>query len=66
MPFQVLEITSNNSDEEGVALYASGLNEPDLAELLIHLLNKRPDIFPEKLSKLLRKRGILNGHLCPQ
>ncbi len=59
MPYQVLEISSRDPDVEDVALYASGLNQDDMGTLLAHLSERRPDIFPEVVTKRLRNHGFL-------
>jgi len=60
MPHQSLEIASGHSDVENISIYASGLNERDLGDFLVHLRGKRPDIFPKEVLERMRKVGLID------
>lgn len=55
MPYQVLEITSVNPEVPNISIYATGLAEQGLLQFLLHLHEKRPDIFPEKIWNRMKK-----------
>lgn len=55
MPYQSLEITSREPNVESISIYASGLDERDLADFLMTLHHNRPDIFPNEVLKRMRK-----------
>lgn len=59
MPYEYLEIASNDPDEETIWIYPLSLGAGDLADFLLHLHRRRPDIFPEVVLELMRNDGLI-------
>lgn len=59
MPYEYLEIASRRPGEEDIWIYPLSLNQQDLADFLIHLHGKRPDIFPDVVLELMRDDGLI-------
>lgn len=59
MHYEYLEITSRDNDNEDIWIYPLSIKGADLAEFLIKLHAKRPDIFPEEV-QALRKDGLID------
>ena len=59
MPYEYLEIASRRRGEEDIWIYPLSLNQQDLADFLIHLHGKRPDIFPDVVLELMRDDGLI-------
>lgn len=58
MPYEYLEIASSHADDAAVWVYPLSLNERDLADFLLYLKIKRPDIFPDEVLKRMRKNEL--------
>lgn len=61
MPYEYLEIASRRPGEEDIWIYPLSLNQQDLADFLIHLHGRRPDIFPDVVLELMRKDGLVGA-----
>ena len=59
MPYEYLEIASRRPDEEDIWVYPLSLKTSDLREFLAHLRDRRPDIFPDEITELIRKDGLI-------
>lgn len=59
MPYEYLEIASRRPGEEDIWIYPLSLNQQDLADFLVHLHGKRPDIFPDVVLELMRQDGLI-------
>jgi len=61
MPYEYLEIASSDPDAETIWIYPLSLSAQDLADFLVHLHGKRPDIFPDVVLELMRKDGLIEA-----
>lgn len=59
MPYEYLEIASRRDDED-IWIYPASIKGADLAEFLVHLHGKRPDIFPDEVLELMRKDELID------
>ena len=59
VPYEYLEVFSKYDNEETIWLYPLSIEEEDFNRLLLYLYERRPDVIPDKVAKLIQKHGCL-------